>query len=661
MALSLQTSARVEVPGRAIARSHDDPLIGQLVAGRYLVRRRLATGGMCAIYELGHRALNRRFALKILSPETANDPDSLVRFWREAEMVAGLCHPNIVSILDWDQLADGTPFLVMELLDGEDLHDRIQRVGALPLGEVARIADEVLAGLTVAHRAGIVHRDLKPSNIFLARDDAGGERAVLLDFGISKLRGVETQAGEHSLVGTPLYMAPEQMDPRLAPVGPASDVWAMGAIIYEMATGERAFDGASLVDIVRRVCHERPIPLGQLRADAPRALELLIEHALDSDAARRPADAAALRSELELVSELCADQSVTDVEISLAPTPAIGPAAAPAPAPASDSQRPTVPTALFTLRRARRRWIAPMVTVLVSLAAAVALALVLPGGSRRSVAAPARIATSSGKPLRLAVTSTVSPARLAAQYTPVRRYLEQALGVPIELLVVHSHGELSGRVVRGEVDIAWLPALEYVRATGLDPGLHPLAVPVERANTNHYQGVILAMKGRGLEDLGDLVGRTFCYIDPTSASGYLYPREVMRRAGLDPDTAFREAEFLNEHSQVLASLESGRCDAAATYEGILRGGGEHGFRPDRFAILATTGPIPYGPFVATGRMPREQAAAIRRALLALQPGTEASRAVFGGQGEFAGFEPADPGLYEALRRQTQAVVTALPR
>ena len=552
-------------------------------------------------------------------------------------MVAGLCHPNIVSILDWDQLADGTPFLVMELLDGEDLHDRIQRVGPLPLGEVARIADEVLAGLTVAHRAGIVHRDLKPSNIFLARDDAGGERAVLLDFGISKLRGVDTQAGGHSLVGTPLYMAPEQMDPRLAPVGPAADVWAMGAILYEMTTGERAFDGDTLLDIVRRVCHERPIPLGQHRPDAPPPLEHLIERALERDPARRPADAAALRRELEPVGEWCAEQSVTDVELSLAATA----------------------TAHFSPRATRRRWLfAPAATALFALAAAVMLAVWLPGGSRRSLASPAGL-TPGGKPLRLAVTSTVAPARLAAQYTPVRRYLEQAIGVPIELVVVHGHADISGRVVRGEVDIAWLPALEYVRATGLDPGLHSLAVPVERGRDLHYRGVILAMKGMGLEELGDLVGRKFCYIDPSSASGYLYPRELMHRAGLDPDTAFREAEFLGEHSKVLGALVSGRCDAAATYEGILKNGGEHGFRPDRFAVLATTGPIPFGPFVATARMPQGEVDRIRRALLALEPGSEASQVVFGGQGEFAGFEPADERIYQALRRQTQAVVTAL--
>ncbi len=290
-----------------------DPLIGRTI-GRYVVRRRLATGGMCAVYELSHRALNRRFALKTLSPELAADRQALARFRREAEAVAGLCHPNLISILDWDQLEDGSPFLVMELLDGEDLHARLQR-GPLPFHELARIADEALAGLTVAHRAGIVHRDLKPANIFLARDAAGGERAVLLDFGISKTAGVETLSGLQELVGTPLYMAPEQMQPHRDGVGPAADVWAMGAILHEMATGEPAFDAASLPAIVHRVLHGRPARLEHGRPEAPRSLALAVERALDPDPAERPRDAEALRAELRHVLEWCAEQSVTEVEV----------------------------------------------------------------------------------------------------------------------------------------------------------------------------------------------------------------------------------------------------------------------------------------------------------------------------------------------------------
>ena len=352
------------MPRSSIDSRRDDSLIGTLVAGRYLVRRRLASGGMCAIYELGHRVLKRRFALKMLSPELAADRLALRRFRREAEMVAGLCHPNVVGIVDCDQLDDGSPFLVMELYDGEDLQARLARRGGLPVDELARIADEVLAGLTVAHRAGIVHRDLKPSNVFLARDGADGERAVLLDFGISSLRGVETLSGLHESIGTPLYMAPEQMRARSTAVGPATDVWSMGAILHEMATGVPAFDADNLPAIVHRVLNGRPAPLCQPRPDLPAALEGLIARALDPDPARRPRDAEALRAELRQVVEWSAEQSVTDVDIRLEPDP--GP----------PTER-VVMLAAPRRRRSRRAWSAALVMGLAALAAAAVLVAVV--------------------------------------------------------------------------------------------------------------------------------------------------------------------------------------------------------------------------------------------------------------------------------------------
>jgi serine/threonine-protein kinase len=636
-------------PAESIVLPADDPLIGQMVAGRYLVRRQLATGGMCAIYELGHRVLNRRFALKMLSAQLADDPQVLARFNREAEMVAGLCHPNIISILDWDQLDDGTPFIIMELLDGEDLHSRIERRGALPMYELARIADDVLAGLAVAHRAGIVHRDLKPSNIFLARDDGGGERAVLLDFGISKLRGVETEGGMHSMVGTPQYMAPEQMDARRAPIGPAADIWAMGAILHEMATGEPAFDADNLPGLVAKVLNGQPAAIAERRPETPRALEHLVARALDKDPAARPRDAEELRRELKDVLEWCAEQSVTDVEIALAPTDfAGGPATSPPPA--TDSRNPTIRTELFRAPRRRPGWLLAVATTLAVFATVVALAILLPGGGSRQRPVSSRVLVGRD-PMQFAVSSAVTPDRLAAQYEPVLRVLEDELGVPVHMVVVRDYADLTGRLTRGDVDLAWLPALEYVRASRLDPGLHVLAVPVERARDPNYRGIIIAMRGQGIESLKDLVGRTFCYINPTSASGYLYPRTLLRQAGLDPDTIFREAEFVHEHRRVLEALATGRCDAAATYEGLVGKAEEFGYRSDRFQVIAKTGPIPFGPYVASARVPPERAEEIRRALLSLAPGSDAARAVFGGQGDFAGFEPLDERAYDPLRAE----------
>jgi serine/threonine protein kinase len=259
-----------------------DPLVGSIIAGRYEVIRKLAKGGMGTIYEVRNTRLGRTFALKTITAEAAQDPEVLARFRREADVVANLSHPHIVEVVDWDQLPDGAPFLVMEHLRGETLAARIQEVGGLPWPDIARIADQVLSALGVAHRAGVVHRDLKPDNIFLAVDDAGEERVKLLDFGISKIRDSTTfQTTDAKVLGTPAYMAPEQAEGLHDKIGPATDVWAMGAILYEMVTGAVAFAAPSAPAILYRVCHGRPTPANELRADMPKELGELLDWALD--------------------------------------------------------------------------------------------------------------------------------------------------------------------------------------------------------------------------------------------------------------------------------------------------------------------------------------------------------------------------------------------
>ncbi len=277
-----------------------DPLIGAVIADRYEVIRKIAKGGMGTIYEVRNTRLGRTFALKTITAEAAQDPEVLARFRREADVVANLSHPHIVEVVDWDQLDDGAPFLVMEYLRGESLGARIAGVGPLPWPQVARIADQVLSALGVAHRAGVVHRDLKPDNIFLAVDDAGEERVKLLDFGISKIRDSTTfQTTDAKVLGTPAYMAPEQAEGQHDKIGPATDVWAMGAIIYEMVTGTVAFHAPSTPAILYRVCHGRPTPANELRADVPKELVELLDWALDLQL--RLDDVEELREELRKV------------------------------------------------------------------------------------------------------------------------------------------------------------------------------------------------------------------------------------------------------------------------------------------------------------------------------------------------------------------------
>jgi serine/threonine-protein kinase len=267
-----------------------DPLIGAVIADRYRVVRRLDRGGMGTIYEVAHLRLPRSFAMKRLVG--GGDEAALARFRREADLVAALRHPNIVEVVGWEALDDGTPCLIMELLVGEDMHARITRDGPLDWEAIARFGDEILAALAVSHRAGIVHRDVKPRNVFLARDDAGGERAKLLDFGVSKLRHGGGGAGPESTgarrMGTPLYMSPEQARGGGGDdVGPESDVWAMGAILYEAACARPAFAAGDTPAVLHRICYEPPAPLASLRRDAPAEFVALVEDALSRDPERR--------------------------------------------------------------------------------------------------------------------------------------------------------------------------------------------------------------------------------------------------------------------------------------------------------------------------------------------------------------------------------------
>ena len=273
--------------------------VGAIILGRYQIVRLIEKGGMGAVYEVTHKNLGRRFAAKMLSSELSRNEEALARFRREADAIARLRHPNIVDIVDWDLLDDGSPVLVMEYLRGGTLADHIARHGPLGWGLFADVADRALSAIQVAHAAGIVHRDLKPANIFLAVDDAGQVHPKVLDFGVSKVVDSHTMLGTNpTILGTPSYMSPEQAEGRSREVGPATDVWAMGAVLYEMATGRMAYWGDSVPAILYMVCHGAPEPMANLRPDAPRRLVNVIERTLTRDPEVRVRDASRLRREL---------------------------------------------------------------------------------------------------------------------------------------------------------------------------------------------------------------------------------------------------------------------------------------------------------------------------------------------------------------------------
>jgi serine/threonine protein kinase len=279
-----------------------DPLIDTVVNGRYHVVRKLGEGGMSVVYEVQHVKLKRQFALKRLLPMLDGNSEALVRFEREAELLASLHHPNVVEITDWDTLPDGEPFFILEFLHGAHIRVRIDR-GPLPWDAIARIGDQTMSALQLAHRIGITHRDLKPENIFISIDDAGEERVKLLDFGVSKLRGVGRTTGAYAMLGTPSYMSPEQAQGQTELIGPSTDVWAMGTILYEMATQRVAFTGESLAATVANITTGRPAPIQSLRPDAPQAFVELVDRAISLDPEKRIVTIEELRAGLKSALE----------------------------------------------------------------------------------------------------------------------------------------------------------------------------------------------------------------------------------------------------------------------------------------------------------------------------------------------------------------------
>ena len=271
--------------------------------GAYRLGRRLGAGGIGAVYAATHVRTGRAYAVKVLLPDAADDATSAARFRREAEALAAVGHAGIVAVHDFDVTEDGVAYLVMDKLEGEDLDGRLSR-GPLSLAATLDLLHQVGSALTTAHDAGILHRDLKPSNVFLARRPGMPERAVLLDFGLAKL-----MEGEHAkltatgaTMGTPMYMSPEQAQG--LHVDRRTDVYALGAVLFECLTGRPPFDGPHVTAILAKVLTAPPPRLRDWNPELPRALDDVIVRALAKDPSERPASVPAL---VAAVSEAMGD------------------------------------------------------------------------------------------------------------------------------------------------------------------------------------------------------------------------------------------------------------------------------------------------------------------------------------------------------------------
>jgi serine/threonine protein kinase len=274
-----------------------------LADGRYRLERTLGGGGMATV-RLGRDVqLDRAVAVKMLAPELAEEADVRARFVREARLAARLSHPNIVAVFDTGE-EDGLPFIVMEHVPGETLAARLRARGRLSASETAELGVQACAGLEHAHEAGLVHRDVKPANLLLRPDGT----VKIADFGIARAAEASRVTAAGTVLGTAAYLAPEQA--RGGDVTPATDVYALSAVLYECLTGRPPFAFESLAELGRKQAEEAIVPVRELAPETPPELEEAIMHALARLPERRPASAAAFAAELTAESPLAVTQVI---------------------------------------------------------------------------------------------------------------------------------------------------------------------------------------------------------------------------------------------------------------------------------------------------------------------------------------------------------------
>jgi serine/threonine-protein kinase len=264
-----------------------DPQPGTRV-GEYVIERKIGRGGMGTVFAAVHPVIGKKAAIKVMAWDLCRDASFVARFIREARAVNRIRHPNIVEAFSIGQLEDGRCCYTMEWLDGVSLGARL-RQKPMPLAEVIAILDQIADALEAVHEAGIVHRDLTPQNLFIV--EVRGRRTVkILDFGIAKETGLDSAAGVHThsgeVLGTPPYAAPEQAAGE--PVDARADIYALGAIGYEMLTGHPPFAGASRTDVMARKRVEAPPPIAALRPDVPAELAAVIDGMLAIEPGTRP-------------------------------------------------------------------------------------------------------------------------------------------------------------------------------------------------------------------------------------------------------------------------------------------------------------------------------------------------------------------------------------
>jgi len=290
-------------------------LIGQRI-GDYEIVARVGTGGMGAVFEAKHPVIGKRVAIKVLHPAFAQDSKTLERFVNEARVVNAIGHPAIVDIFSFGKTEEGMPYFVMEFLRGHSVHDVLEKEGVLSIGRAIELCCQLFEVLAKAHAVGVVHRDLKPQNLFI-EEGPNGTRLRVLDFGIAKSMTPELgqQLTGSAILGTPGYMAPEQINSE--PIGPRTDLYAAGAVLFEMVTGRAVFSGSNVGQLLLKALHDDAPRATSVRPELPPPLDAFIARLLSRAPEGRPASASAALEELKRLQATFEEEGSAETRATL--------------------------------------------------------------------------------------------------------------------------------------------------------------------------------------------------------------------------------------------------------------------------------------------------------------------------------------------------------
>lgn len=396
--------------------------IGEVFAGKYVIERELGAGGMGVVMAARHQQLGQTVAIKLLAVPPSALSYAVGRFKAEAHVAAALRSEHIARVMDADVDDKGRHYIVMEYLQGMDLARLLRESGPLPIGDAVGYILQACEGIAEAHSLGIVHRDLKPENLFVTRRKDGSPVVKVLDFGISKmlsndLRPEHAVTPRGALMGSPLYMSPEQLRGP-SDVSPQSDIWGLGVILYELLTDKIPFSGSQLPEVVAAVLSSPPAPVESLRPDVPAELAAAIAKALQKEASARFGDVSELARALGAWAPAWASDCVARASRTLG-IPAVD-------ARLSGDSRPIAeistltppPVAVATPAPAQPRRKGAAIAAAVAVIAIASGALLLRGGG------------ADAPPAASAPVAPVAPARTAAAPAPAAPPIETVVSPP---------------------------------------------------------------------------------------------------------------------------------------------------------------------------------------------------------------------------------------